>query len=374
MYVVAIISIVVVTTYALLIFSYYSAWRKSPVYEQKKISQQVFVSIVVAVKDEAIKIVHLIDLLTKQNYDPGQYEILIINDHSVDETKNVCSAKVSNHKNFILIDLPNNITGKKAAIKYGVLKARGELILTTDADCSMHANWLSTFANFYLDRKDKLIIGPVVLEEQTGLINRFFYFDQLSMAASTAGSALLGKPIMCSGANLAFEKGIYEELWSDMANNIPSGDDMFLLMAIKKRWPKNIGFIKSVEALVTTQSENGINAYLQQRKRWVAKGKYYTDNLIIGIALLVTGLNLLILLSGISSIFQHQIIYIFIPVFAIKFIVDTLLLKSVSKLYYKRGLRFSYILAQLVYPIYIVFIGFYGIFGSYKWKDRQYNA
>jgi cellulose synthase/poly-beta-1,6-N-acetylglucosamine synthase-like glycosyltransferase len=374
MHVVAIISIVVVTAYALLILSYYSGWIKSPVFKQNKISQDIFVSIVVAVKDEASKISNLLELLTRQNYNPDKFEILIVNDHSTDETRNECSAYFSTFKNLIWFDLPDNLSGKKNAIRHGVSKARGELIITTDADCTMNNHWILTIANFYCYRKDKLIIGPVLLEEPIGFINRFFYLDQLSMASTTAGSTLLGNPIMCSGANFAFEKDVYEDMWHEMAENIPSGDDMFLLMAIKKRWPKKIGFVKSVDALVTTHSEKGLNAYLQQRKRWVAKGKYYNDNQIIGIALLVSGLNMLILILGVYSTCHLQMLYIFITILVIKFIIDTLLLKSVSNFYNKKRLGFSYVLAQIAYPIYIVFIGFYGIFGSYKWKNRQYKA
>jgi cellulose synthase/poly-beta-1,6-N-acetylglucosamine synthase-like glycosyltransferase len=374
MHTAALVAIVLIIAYALLIFSFYTSWKKTPEFYINDHQPGVFVSVIVPIKNEIENIENLIELLAQQNYNKDNFEIIIINDHSTDNAENKCSKYLSQISNLRWFNLPENQQGKKAAIHFGVSLAKGDLILTTDADCRMGKHWVETFAYYYKSRNDKLIIGPVLMDYKKGIVDQFFYLDQLSMAATTAGSALMGNPIMCSGANLAFEKVAFEEVWHEMEVNIPSGDVMFLLIAVKKRWPGNIGYLKSTDALITTITESGLKAYLQQRQRWVSKGKYYTDNYIVGIAILVGCLNLLLFALGISALFYPSLLILYLLIYALKFIADTPLLVSFSKFYTKKSFNLFYILAQFIYPIYVVFIGFYGIFGSYKWKNRLYKS
>lgn len=67
--------------------------------------------------------------LKKQKY---QYEVLIIDDGSTDNTANIISSQIKDKKNFSLIK--NTHGGKAITVMTGLIKAYGEIVLFTDMD------------------------------------------------------------------------------------------------------------------------------------------------------------------------------------------------------------------------------------------------
>jgi glycosyltransferase involved in cell wall biosynthesis len=366
--------ILIFAAYSIIILSYWFAWKSCLDFQYSAENGNVFVSVVIAYKDEEATIGELLNDLKSQNYNKDFFEIILVNDHSTDNSLNICKSFQQQIKNLSITNIPENCFGKKKALKHGISIAKGNLILTTDADCSVSINWITSFSNYYLISKNKLIIGSVLLKEPKGMVQKFFELEQISITASTAGSVILGHPIMCSGANLAFEKEIYNTIVNKMAFQVPSGDDMFLLMAIKKKWPENIGFLKSSDAIVYTKPEQNLFKYIQQRRRWISKSKFYTDRHIIGVALIVAITNFCLFVSVVITFFNIKALIICILLFATKIIVDSLLVHSVLKFYNKKNIFRYFILAQIAYPFYVVFIGIYGKFGKYKWKGRLYKT
>ena len=97
--------------------------------------KKIFLSIIVPayneekiIKDSLDKIV---DYLNGQKY---SWEIIVVDDGSVDKTFQ--KANALGNKNVNLIRLPVN-RGKGAALRSGVLKARGKCLIFTDADLSV---------------------------------------------------------------------------------------------------------------------------------------------------------------------------------------------------------------------------------------------
>ncbi len=74
--------------------------------------------------------------LSKQNYN---YEILVVNDGSKDRTVEVAKSLIPKIKNLKVIGYEIN-QGKGYAVKFGILEAKGEYRLFTDADNSTSIN------------------------------------------------------------------------------------------------------------------------------------------------------------------------------------------------------------------------------------------
>ena len=159
----------------------------------------IFVSVVVACHNEEERLPQLLKSLAIQNYKQELFEIIIVDDSSTDQTFEVANG-YSGIKNIITIN--NKGTGKKKAIRTGIEASIGKLIITTDADCQMGERWISSIAAFYEQSKSDMIICPVQLESGPGFFNRFQELEFLSLQGITAGSALIGTPTMCNGANL----------------------------------------------------------------------------------------------------------------------------------------------------------------------------
>lgn len=91
--------------------------------------------------------------LKKKNY---KYEVILVDDGSTDESINLISKFISEHKRFILFRRPHQ--GKAAAVTSGVLKAQGKIILFTDLDQATPINQIDSLLPWF-DKKFDIVIG-----------------------------------------------------------------------------------------------------------------------------------------------------------------------------------------------------------------------
>ena len=211
----------------------------------------------------------------------------MLDDNSTDKTFEIADG-FTGLSNILTIN--NKGRGKKQALRTGILISKGNLIITTDADCRMGKNWIRTIAAFYEMNKPDMIICPVKLESVPGFFGRLQELEFLSLQGITAGCALSGNATMCNGANLAFTREVYLNHSDNLHDEINSGDDIFLLHSLKKENESKILWLESPDAMVTTKSSSTFGSFLKQRSRWISKGKAYKDRytILLGIVTFVT--------------------------------------------------------------------------------------
>ncbi len=354
--------------YILLIGFFYLGWIKSRNYKNPKTDFSCFVSIVIAARNEEDNILNLLTALSIQTY--KNFEIIIIDDHSTDQTTEII--KKYNLINCNLNSLPENQSGKKIAIANAIKLSKGELILATDADCIPDKNWVKSMVSFYNSEQAEFIIGPVKQSASKNLFQQFFSLDFLSLQTAGAGSAEMKKPFICNGANIAFTKNVWENISKFQGNQFASGDDVFLLHNAINLLPKNkIRFIFSEDAMVLTDAPTNIKAFFNQRIRWASKAKGYNNSTSIITSLTILLINFLLLGLIINSLFFPQLIYCFLFVFSIKSFIDFVILLSAANFYKQHSLLWYFLPLQLIYFIYISIISIFSLFGKYKWKERN---
>lgn len=363
------IGTIIFLMYAFTIGSFAIGWFLLRNFTLKINLEQPNVSIVIACRNEEKTITNLLDSLSKQSYPKEKTEIIIIDDHSEDETEKII--RNNSLLSIQLLNLPQDITGKKAALRYGINLAKFDIIITTDADCWMNENWILSLVNYYLRFKPTLLVAPVVFESQNNLFQKFQSLEFLSLMGSGAGAIGVSRPIMCNGANLLFEKSIYE--YAVHNNNYASGDDIFLMLHTKKEFRKEIHFIKSTEAIVYTKPAQSVNEFFGQRIRWASKSKAYRDFDVLFSAIIVALCNLFLVFSLIAPAFRIEFLLIFLFAFIVKSIVDLILLIPVSRFFNLHRLLWLFIPLQIIYPFYIVFTAFAGLFGKFSWKNRSFR-
>ncbi len=320
-----------------------------------------FISVIVACRNEQENLPVLLKHIAAQNYRSDLFEVIVVNDNSTDLTFQTASS-IKGIPNLTVIE--NNGSGKKQAIRTGISSSRGFLIITTDADCIMNENWIKTIAAFYEEHKPDLIICPVQLEVGHGFFRKFEELEFLSLQGVTAGSALAHRATMCNGANLAFPRQVYFNNSENLHDDIPSGDDIFLLQSIKKRSNSKICWLESADALVTTKSSSTVAGFMKQRTRWVSKAGAYNDSatLIIGI---VTFVTILIQLYALLALLTGGItLAIFLAIWFLKVFPDYLILRNTTARYNRKELLLWAFPSQLVYPFYVFAIGVSSLFRS----------
>ncbi len=313
--------------------------------------KKIRVTVVVVARNEENSLADLMEDLAVTSYPHDLLEILIVDDNSTDNTRAIAERVVSKYNFFRL--LVNRGAGKKMGISLALKESSGELVITTDADCRAGPEWIGSVVRFYNREEPDLIIGPMTLGTKKGLAG---YMEQLEFSgiqAVTSGSAGIGHPLMCNGANLCFRRDIVNDYDSIIRMDLASGDDMFLLQEAR-RLKKKIMWLDDTDSIITTSAPETTGDFLFQRARWAGKVTSLKDpfTIITGIITLFTSASLAAM-TGIA---------VFIPMFwkilAISYIVkavpDFLL---ASLIIFRRGSSFLllyFIPLELIYPFYVM--------------------
>lgn len=315
------VSTIILFFYFVLFYAYIHSWIKINVLENMNYSKTV--SVIIACRNEDQNILKVISCLKEQNFDKNKLELIFINDHSEDKTLELLEKEQQNCSYIQVVNLKDSITGKKNAIREGVKVATGDVVLCTDADCEMGGRWIQTIVNYFEDSSCKFISAPVVLNQDDHLFYMYQQLELLSLVSTSAAAIGLNKATLCNGANLAFRRNDYLEINQKDFEKFRT-DDLSLLHYFKDKFKNSIHFVKDIEAIVYTDSQDSIVSYFSQKMRWISSSRYFTDSYIILISFLVYLVNLLLFYSFL------QIIYSFVFMFDL-FLITYYLLIIVTK-------------------------------------------
>ena len=358
-------AIIACLLYLIILIIFYWGWKRVFSYEPKGIdSTDTMISIVVACKNEQETILSLIACVAQQSY--PNYELILVNDHSTDSTRNIIKNAQKTLPNIVLIDASGH--GKKNALKEGILSSKSNLIATTDADCMPSYHWIEAIVTYQNKYPSDLIICPVGLSNKNSLFERLQALEFSSLVGAAAGSAGAGMPILCNGANLAFKKKMWLKSQGDLHEKEQSGDDMFFLESVKKQGGK-IRFLKSEAAFVKTKPPRTLKEFLYQRRRWAGKSKIYTDWQIILTALVVLSISVFGLAFLVMSYFDPIYLIGYASMFIFKYLIDTRFLYLVRRFFQLDDIWIYSLILSFIYPFYIVFVAVSSlVFKPKRWK------
>lgn len=330
----------------------------------------VKVSVLIAARNEEKNIKNLLQSLYNQSFSKNYFEVIIIDDHSDDNTISEIENFAKEYKDFNLKFFKAEKEGKKAAISQALHLAENELILVTDADCVLPNTWIESIVEFYQKENCKMILAPVLLSPADTFFEKIQVLEHLSLIGSTAGSAAIGFPVMCNGANMAYERNAALEVEKFRKDfNIASGDDMFLMEQFVKNYShKNVKFLLNKAAIVKTKTCKTVKEFFKQRRRWVSKAKSYTNWKIIATALIVFFFNLSAISLLISAFFNPTLWIYYFLLIILKFFIDFPLLKNITHFMKQENLLKWTLPLEFIYPFYVVFTAISGMLINVKWK------
>ena len=256
-----------------------AGWRSVPEYIPAQHATKTRISVIIPARNEEDNIGYLLAALQHQTYPKNLFEVIVIDDHSEDRTAEI----VRQFNDVKLLSLQNeNINSyKKKAIETGIAAATGELIVTTDADCIPSENWLKTMAAFKEEQQAVFIAAPVVINCNSSIVQIFQAMDFMVLQGITGAVVHKNDLSMCNGANLAYERKAFDEVNGFAGvDHIASGDDMLLMHKIWRKYPGRVHYLKSKEAIVSTQPMKTWKEFFSQRIRWASKARQYDDKRI----------------------------------------------------------------------------------------------
>lgn len=330
------------------------------------------VSVIIPARNEEVNIAELLSCLQKQDYPADLLEIIVVDDHSNDNTAAVVEGFLEDER-IRLLSSPARDTNsfKKAAIAHGIEQSNGEIIITTDADCRMGRNWLSsTVAAFSSDTQ--LVSGPVLLTTNGSWFQQFQSLEFMGLIAVGGGSMAAGFPNMCNGANLAYRRSAYQSVNGFQGiDNIASGDDELLMHKIAQKFPGKIRFNKKKEAIVKTAALQSWKSLRAQRKRWVSKSRNYSNKFItILLSIIYFGmLGFPVLLA--AGLFDPTWWIYLTGMLVIKTLGELTVLGFAASFFGKLPLLFYLPAEQFAHIAYILWVGVAGNSGTFTWKGRE---
>ncbi len=328
--------------------------------------KELMVSVIIAVRNEESTIGKLLTDLSMQDY--SRYEIIVVNDHSEDETLWILSRFEMKHLRII----NNKGTGKKAAISTGVQIAKGSIIVTTDADCSVSREWLKQIHEQFRDKNIMMIFGGVGMAGDNAFFADLQVMEFSSLIGTGAATAALGAPTMCNGANLAFRKSVFLEVKGYQDNlSIPSGDDEFLMMKIRKRYPHSVRFLNHPNAVVVTKPKSSLEGFFHQRIRWASKWRFNKFLFPKVLAVIVVLIQTSFLINWIFVFTSMDIQSLFI--LSIKMILEAAFLLQVCRFMQTRWNWLAFFALQVIYPLYVLAIATSSFFVPFQWKNRIFK-
>lgn len=372
------ICFILLLVYGTLIICYHYWFLSIPIFKPNDLSitHQLYFSIIICARNEENNIGKCIHSILQQTYPTHLYEIIVVDDYSTDTTVEIVQTFKQNNVRLLqlkmlLADKPIN-SYKKKAIELAIQQAKGNWIVTTDADCIAPSNWLFTIAAYQKTTQARFIAAPVVYSRANDFLSIFQSLDFLTLQGITAAAVHKGFHAMCNGANLAYEKQTFFEVNGFLGiDSIASGDDMLLMHKVYAHYPTQVKYVLSKEAIITTEPMPSWKTFINQRIRWASKADKYKDKRMIVVLALVYLINLLVPTLFIVSLFNHAYILWASLFLGIKILVELPFIWQVARFFNQASIIIYFPLAQPVHILYTIVAGWLGKFGNYTWKGRR---
>ncbi|MGB0891839.1 MAG: glycosyltransferase [Flavobacteriaceae bacterium] len=244
--------------------------------KEVKRKHHIPISVVICCKNEAENLHKYLPSVIEQNY--NDFEIVLINDASSDNTLEIMESFQSKHSNIKIVNVENNEAfwgNKKYALTLGIKAAKHEHLLFTDADCKVLSNnWITKMSNQFSENKSIVLGYGKYKVEKYSLVNLLVRFETLLTAIQYFSYAKLGSPYMGVGRNLAYTKTEFFKTNGFIKHmNIKSGDDdLFIQDAANK---KNTAICSSFDSFTESEAPSTLNELFRQKRRHISTANYY---------------------------------------------------------------------------------------------------
>lgn len=260
------------------------AFFKKNKYESKGLASYEPVSVIVCARDSYEYLVDLVPKILSQDY--PDFELVIVNDCSVDETTEYLKELAIQHPEVNIVSLTQSLNffhGKKFPLSVGIKSAKNNLLLLTDADCMPNDDhWIRNMAGAYRNGTE-VVLGYGPYFRRKGLLNKLIRFDTLYTAMQYLSMALGKKPYMGVGRNLSYRREtFYKNKGFTSHYNIPSGDDdIFISQVANKR---NTRIFIDPKSRIESEPKHSFGNWIRQKRRHYSTANMYKPltNRILG--------------------------------------------------------------------------------------------
>lgn len=308
--------VVVQLVYYIGIYSRF-AFAKPQVATPKRIP----ISVIVCAKNEAEKVKQFVPLLAEQDY--PDFEIVLIDDASSDETLDLFEAFEKQYSNIRLVKVENNEAfwgNKKFALTLGIKAARKEYLLFTDSDCyPVSKDWITHMSSQFTMSKT-IILGYGAYKKVKGsFLNKIIRFDNMLHATQYFSWAKTGRPYTGEGRNLAYKREEFFKVNGYINHmNIRSGEDsLFVNEAARK---KNTAICYTPESFTLCEPKKTFKEWYMQKRRQSFTASFFKGFNKLQMRLFNISQFLFIILAVVLAVLQYNWMFL-VPVIVFRYII-----------------------------------------------------
>ncbi len=257
----------------------YAVKRQAKRIKKNKVSfqtAQLPVSVVVCAKDEVDNLRRFLPFILNQEY--PDFEVIVVNDGSTDETEHLLNELKKEHANLHSTFVPvgaTNLSTKKLALTLGIKAAKNDWVLFTDADCMPEdKHWIARMARNFTQGTE-FVLGYGAYFRKRGFLNKLITYDTLFIALQYMGFALRGKPYMGVGRNMAYRKDVF------LRNNgfartlhLRSGDDDLLVNRLAKKFNTRVEV--AADSITWSEPHTRYIDWYYQKERHLSVSSFYS--------------------------------------------------------------------------------------------------
>lgn len=252
----------------------------------KILNKNIAVSVIICAKNEAENLKSFLPSIIEQNY--SNFEIVLINDGSSDETLEVMEEFASTNKIIKIVDVKSveAFWGKKKyALTLGIKAATHNFLLFTDADCQpVSKNWIEEMTSHFSKEKTIILGYGGYIKLPFSFLNKLIRYETLLTAIQYFSFAKIGMPYMGVGRNLAYRKDEFFNANGFIKHmDVRSGDDDLFINQVANS--KNTALCLTQDSFTMSIPEKSYNNWFKQKKRHVSTSKRYqlTHKLVLAL-------------------------------------------------------------------------------------------
>ena len=361
---------IVIAVYITLHLIIYAGLNKSRLLKKINDKEFPFVTLIVAARNEERIIAECIASLKTLQYEQNRFEIFLVNDKSTDRTKEIMLEETGDFPQFRVIDSRpaegGNLIGKANAIDTAIKQAKGEIIFTTDADCTIREKWLYETVK-YFDDDTALVCGFTNIDYSGSIFTKVQSLDWVYLHSLASGSCGIDRILACIGNNMAFRKEVYNKLGGYGGISFSVTEDLALMREIDAVPEYKIKYPINYNCLITTEPCEDLITLIRQKKRWFKGG------LDINFLGYITGIEMYLTNILLVTGFLYLNLTLYFILIAGKFLSDLLLMLPVIKIFRLKGLLLYFPFFQLYFALYGLLLPISFIFGrKIVWKGRKF--
>ncbi len=356
----------------IIIILYY--WIKSEEYIKiPGFVPQRFYWIVIPARNEAKNIRKCLTALNQQEFPANHWSAVVVDDDSQDETAAIAAS--FSQKLIQLKAVDNQSVGKKSALQAGINACPhpNAVIVTLDADTFVNDKWLLSLAAYFESRQLKAATAPIRNYSSGGILAKLQTYDLIATMLLTHLGFQNRRWYLANGANMMFDLQCFQEVNGYHHGGLfASGDDLFLMEQIAKKWPGRVDFIKHKWTVAETYPVEGLKNLIKQRVRWASKVRGLKGANIRYIWLLIFFTLLVPWAFFMLGFFKPVFMVYFLVFWGIKSIADWLFLNGGGEFFEQRITWWNSLLLQPIYSLLILRVAIQSIFtNTYEWKGRN---